>query len=511
MLTFTPNLLSILIPVYNEQAFLRHAVARVLAAPLPRQLKRELVMVNDCSRDRTPQILTELAAAHPEIRVFHQPQNRGKGAAIQRAIQERHGEYAIIQDADLEYDPNEYGLVLRPLLEGRAEVVFGSRFAAREMRRVMFYHHKLGNLGLTHLSNFFTGLDLTDMETCYKACRAEILKTMPLRSARFGIEPEITAKFAKRGCVIFEVPISYYGRGYADGKKIGWRDGFQALYTILKFALLDDCFLPDHHRRHQKNYATTRRVTNELAKRIAPFITGAAIEFRSGIGNLSRRLPRHDPLIVTENDAECLVILKNLFRDNAMVTVASADLTDAETLSPLPPATTAILTDFGAAQLLDGKILHHLRGYFQRDGAATALATAPEADGAARVSLEAAWVNPAAPERTRSTEVLTVLQQNGWRVIYARPFNFAAWLVNFFNTKLLRRQSRSKWSLKAAEVLSWFTNGLERILPLPGYSLLVVAEMISPAPETATPESETATPESETATPEPETSPRAAP
>ncbi|MBQ3823392.1 MAG: glycosyltransferase family 2 protein, partial [Thermoguttaceae bacterium] len=175
-------LFSILIPVYNEQAYLALVVDRVLAAPLPPNVDRELVLVDDCSTDRSPEIIKELVERYPNtVRAFRQPKNQGKGAAIRRAIKEMTGDYAIIQDADLEYDPNEYSLILAPLLDGRADVVYGSRFATRETRKVLQYHHKLGNLFLTHLSNFTTGLDLTDMETCYKAFRADALKSIPLR------------------------------------------------------------------------------------------------------------------------------------------------------------------------------------------------------------------------------------------------------------------------------------------------------------------------------------------
>ncbi|MCF0233841.1 MAG: glycosyltransferase family 2 protein [Thermoguttaceae bacterium] len=243
----TPNaLLSILIPVYNEEAYLETVVEKVLAAPLPPGVERELVLVNDCSTDKTPEAIARLLAKYPEkIRAFNQAVNQGKGASIRRAIQEARGDFAIIQDADLEYDPNEYSLVIAPLLDGRAEVVYGSRFARRETQKVLQYHHKLGNLFLTHLSNFTTGLDLTDMETCYKAFRASDLKSIPLRSNRFGMEPEITAKVARRGWTVYEVPISYKGRRYSEGKKIGWKDGFSAIWTIFKYWLIDDSRKPE--------------------------------------------------------------------------------------------------------------------------------------------------------------------------------------------------------------------------------------------------------------------------
>jgi glycosyltransferase involved in cell wall biosynthesis len=229
-----------LIPVFNEQSFLARIVERVLAAPLPGNMKRELIIVNDASTDRTANVIRDLCAKHPEIRAFDQPHNQGKGAAIRRAIKEMSGQYAIIQDADLEYDPNDYQAVLQPLVKGYADAVYGSRFASQEMRRIVHYHHKLANLFLTHFSNWITGLDLTDMETCYKAFKADLLKTIPIRSNRFGIEPELTAKLARRKAVVYEVPISYHGRNYGKGKKIGWKDGIRAIWTILKYWIFDD-------------------------------------------------------------------------------------------------------------------------------------------------------------------------------------------------------------------------------------------------------------------------------
>jgi len=240
--------LSILIPVYNEEESLGPIVERVLDAPVPGDLRKELVIVNDASKDKTAEVLKELSEKHPEIRAFEQHVNKGKGAAIRRAIREMTGDYAIIQDADLEYDPNDYPALLKPLVDGLADVVYGSRFVTRDMRRIVHYHHKMGNLFLTHLSNLMTSLDLTDMETCYKAFRADLIKTIPLRSNRFGIEPEITAKLARRKAVFYEVPISYHGRNYAEGKKIGWKDGISAIWTIFKYSIINDSVVSEKEK-----------------------------------------------------------------------------------------------------------------------------------------------------------------------------------------------------------------------------------------------------------------------
>ena len=227
------RLLSLLMPVYNERDHLRVIVETVLAQSLPDGLDRELVLVDDASRDGTDQVIAELAGERPGVlRAFRQDPNQGKGAAIRRAIREMRGDFALIQDADLEYNPADYPAVLAPLLDGRADAVYGSRFAPRPERRAVRFRHKLGNAVLTLASNWLTNLDLTDMETCYKAFRGDLLKSLPLTSNRFGIEPEVTAMLAHRRARVWEVPIDYRGRDYDEGKKIGWKDGVSAFWTM---------------------------------------------------------------------------------------------------------------------------------------------------------------------------------------------------------------------------------------------------------------------------------------
>jgi glycosyltransferase involved in cell wall biosynthesis len=237
--------LSILIPVYNERDHVSELLKRVLAAPLPDGLKRELVVVDDCSRDGTREILNELAKQNPEtIRYIEHKENTGKGGAIRTAIGAATGEFSIFQDADLEYDPNDYAKILVPLLKGEADVVYGSRFMPDSNRKVRSFMHAFGNKVLTKTSNLFTGLKLTDMETCYKAFRTEILKTIPIRCRGFGLEPELTAKIAKRRLRVKEVPINYDARTYSQGKKITWRDGYRALAVILKYWIINDSETP---------------------------------------------------------------------------------------------------------------------------------------------------------------------------------------------------------------------------------------------------------------------------
>src|SRR5690349_2343023 len=224
--------LSILIPVYNERTVVERSLSLVLAAPLPENIERELVVVDDRSTDGTYEILQRLAGIFPQIRLYRHERNRGKGAAVRTAIVQAAGDFALIQDADLEYDPAEYPRLLRPLLDGHADAVFGSRYLAGEQTRVLLFWHSVINKCLTTISNMFCNLNLTDMETCYKVFRTDLLKSIPIRANRFGFEPEITMKCAKRKLRIYEVPISYHGRTYEEGKKIGWKDGVKALGVV---------------------------------------------------------------------------------------------------------------------------------------------------------------------------------------------------------------------------------------------------------------------------------------
>jgi len=230
--------LSILIPAYNEENTIQVILNKVKEVELPNNIQKEIVIVNDCSKDATVAKVEEYMNLNQDmdIRFFSQEKNMGKGAAINRAIQECTGDYLIVQDADLEYDPQEYILLLKPVFMDNADVVYGSRFVGHHPHRILFFWHSIGNKILTMLSNMMTNLNLSDMETCYKLIRSSIAKEIEIKENRFGIEPEITAKLAKRkGIRIYEVGISYYGRTYEEGKKIGWKDGFRAIWCIFKY------------------------------------------------------------------------------------------------------------------------------------------------------------------------------------------------------------------------------------------------------------------------------------
>jgi len=232
--------LSIVIPAYNEERTIHLILDRVRDVQLMENIEKELILVNDCSSDKTEEAILKYQEANPSLNISYQshPVNKGKGAALHTGIQAATGDLLIIQDADLEYDPREYNILLRPILEGNADVVYGSRFLGGKPHRILFFWHSIGNRFLTRLSNMFNNLNLSDMETCYKMFRTKDIQSLKLKENRFGFEPEVTAKISRIPNIrIYEVGISYYGRTYEEGKKIGWRDGFRAIYCIVKYGL----------------------------------------------------------------------------------------------------------------------------------------------------------------------------------------------------------------------------------------------------------------------------------
>lgn len=466
-------LLSILIPVYNERSYLRKCVERVVQAPLPPGLRREVIIVDDASTDGTKQVVKAIAAQHPEtVKAFFQEVNQGKGAAIRRAIQEMSGDYVVFQDADLEYDPAEYPALLKPILLGHADVVYGSRFIPREMCRVLNYHHSVGNRLLTTFSNILTGLNLTDMETCYKAFRSDVLKTIPIRSNRFGIEPEITAKIAKRACIVYEVPISYYGRTYSEGKKINWKDGVSAIYTCLKYWAVDDCFEERYGHEILANFALARRFNRWMSDMIAPHLGERICEIGSGIGNISRFLPKKELLTVTDNDPVYINLLKNAFRNYDGVTVAKADLTcDADFDS---------LERVGYDSVVCLNVLEHIE---DDKAALLRMKRILQPDG--RIILlvpQHKWLygtydaNVGHCRRYSRAELEKLLDDAGFVLESSRGFNFVAMFGWWLNAVLLKRQTMSKVQMKFFDLLVPFMRLLESVIELPGISIICIAK-----------------------------------
>src|SRR5438067_980072 len=323
-------------PVYNERTVVERCVSLVLSAPLPENMDRELIIVDDCSTDGTYAILARLADAHPEIHLYQHPYNQGKGAAVRTAIEYACGDFSLIQDADLEYDSSQYPILLKPLLDGRADAVFGSRYLAGEQSRVLPFWHSMINKGLTLISNMFCNLNLTDMETCYKVFRTDLLKSIPIRSDRFGFEPEITMKSAKRKFRIYEVPISYHGRTYEEGKKIGWKDGIKALGVILRFWVIDDLYATPYGRGVLNNLTGTPQYLSWLARNLRPHLGDSVLEVQAGIGNIAGRLMgRRILYVAAEKDPLHLHALRNRFLRTPNVVVQKIDPEAAEDFAGL--------------------------------------------------------------------------------------------------------------------------------------------------------------------------------
>ncbi len=316
--------LSIIVPVYNEVFTIKRVLQRIQEVPLP----KEIIIVDDASTDGTREALKALnedASAGIKI-VFHE-RNKGKGAAIRTGIRHAEGDITLIQDADLEYNPAEYPRLIEPILAGDADVVYGSRFRG-ERARVLFFWHSLGNKILTTLSNICTNLNLTDMETCYKVFRTEIIKALPLRSHRFGFEPEVTAKVAKLRCRIYEVPISYRGRSAAEGKKINWKDGLAAIFTILKYFFVDDLYEETAGLRTLRIMEGAGKYNEWLFSQCRPHLGRRVLEMGSGVGNITKYLLDRETVVATDIIDFYLEELSRSFQGFSHVHVHKLNLLD---------------------------------------------------------------------------------------------------------------------------------------------------------------------------------------
>jgi len=476
-------LLSILIPVYNERTVAERSLSMVLAAPLPENMERELIVVDDCSTDGTLAILKRLAEGDARIKLIEHERNQGKGAAVRTAIAHATGDFCLVQDADLEYDPNEYVKLLRPLLDGRADAVFGSRYMAGEQSRVLPYWHSVINKYLTLISNMFSNLNVTDMETCYKVFRTDLLKSIPIRSNRFGFEPEITMKTSKRKLRVYEVPISYHGRTYEEGKKIGWKDGFKALGVILRFWIVDDLYVPTYGRGLLNSLTGTPQYLSWLTRLLRPHLGDSVLEAGAGLGNLTARLmSRKLEYVAGEKDPLYLHALRNRFLRTPNVTVCSLD--------PENPADFAQWTSkpdeekFETALCVNvletckdpARVLQELYKSLRSGG--TVIVLVPQGKGLYG-SLDRAMGH----ERRFSKQDLTALLEGaGLRVEKTRSINKIGALSWWLFGKVFRQTRISKAPLKLFDKTVWIWRRIDGLMPWPGLSLIAIARRTNQKP-----------------------------
>lgn len=463
--------LSILIPVYNERTVVERSLAQVLAAPLPESMERELIIVDDCSSDGTQAILERLAAAEPRIHLTRHAVNQGKGAAIRTAVRLATGDFCLVQDADLEYDPSEYPRLLQPLLEGHADAVFGSRYLAGQQTRVLPFRHSLINKGLTLISNLFCNLNLTDMETCYKVFRTDLLKSIPIRSNRFGFEPEVVMKSAKRNLRIYEVPISYHGRTYEEGKKIGWKDGVKALAVILRFWLIDDLYVEPYGRGLLNNLTGTPQYLSWMARILRPYLGDTILEIGAGIGNMTGRLMgRRLRYVTCESNPLYLHALRNRFLRTPNVSVRRVDPSN-------PVDFEALDGDFDTALCLNvleyldhpEKAILPLHGALKPGGALLALV--PQGPRLF-TSVDRALGQK---RRFRESELRALLEASGFRVEGIHQLNKIGTPAWWLYGKVLGRRHISKWTLKLFDKTVWLWRRVDALLPWHGLTLIAVA------------------------------------
>jgi glycosyltransferase involved in cell wall biosynthesis len=467
-------LLSVLIPLYNEEEYIAEVLQRVLAAPLPSGMERELVVVDDGSKDRSADIAEQVAQANPGlIRVFRHERNQGKGAAIRTAIGYAQGDYSIIQDADFEYDPKEYPQLLKPLLDGRADAVYGSRFVVAGERRVLYYWHSLANHMLTTAVNIVADLNLTDMETCYKVFRTSLLKSIPIRSERFGIEPEITIKLAKRRARIYETSISYHGRTYEEGKKIGLKDAFDALYVTLRFAVSSDIY-SDPGARILDSFYRVPKFSLWMADVVRPYLGDRVLEIGAGIGNLSRSLmQRRRCYIASDVDSEYLARLRGRFSHNPNVHVRRCDVTQPDDFKDFAGSMDTVVCLNVLEHIEDDMAgLRNIHSALRPGGRAVVLVPHDQRMYGTLDQVLSHY------RRYDHAELRDKMQKAGFRVEKVIDFNRISRPAWWLNGRILKRRTLGRWQMAAFNRLVWLWRKIDETLPWPPTSIIIIGEKI---------------------------------
>lgn len=473
--------LSVLMPVYNEARTLRAIIEKVFASPVDELgLEIELVAVDDGSRDSSRQLLAELAAQDSRIRVFHQVRNQGKGAAIRRAIEECTGDIAIVQDSDLEYDPNDYPRVLAPILQGHADAVFGSRFAASEQRRVLLFWHSVANRFLTFVTNALNNINLTDMETCYKAVRTDILKQIPLKSNRFGIEPELTTRLAQWNARLYEVPVSYHGRSYAEGKNIGWKDGVQALWLLFKYRFFDKRFTTHDGYYVLESVRRARGLNRWVLEQIRPFVGNRVFEAGCGIGNFTEQLLDRERLICADLDPYYTEVIARRYAHLANVRTARMDMAEPEHFETIARERPDTVISLNVVEHIEDD-LAALKNYYdvlQPAGHAIILVPAHE------------WLYTACDRslghhrRYTRAQLAEILKSAGFEVLHTSEFNRLG-VLGWWASGKMGRRVLSPAQMKLFNRLLPVAKVVEKLDGLPGLSVIAIGRKPARAPQPA--------------------------
>ncbi len=465
-----PSILSILVPVFNEEEFVEAALKRVLRAPLPRGMDREIIVVDDGSTDGSVERIESLMVAHREIRLFRHDRNRGKGAAIRTALGKARGEFSIVQDADLEYDPRHYLSLLRPLINGDADAVFGSRFSVSGERRVLYYWNGLANHMLATLCNMASDLTLTDLYTGYKAFRTSLARSIPLRCDGFEFEAELTLKLAKREARIYEVPISYYGRTYEEGKKVRSWDAVKAFATIFRFWFSNDIYR-ESGPAILEAFSGARNFNRWMADTIRPYVGPTVLEIGSGIGNLTRQLiGGRRRYIATDLDTEHLARLSSGLWHRPNLEVRVCDLAEFSHFDSLEGMVdTAICLN----------VLEHVE---KSDDAAVNLFRALKPGGCAVVLVpQGQWAYGKIDEalghvqRYSKDQLRERMQRAGFQVEKILEFNRISLPGWYVNGKLLGKSTISPFQLRQFNRLVWLWRRIDRWLPWASTSIIAIA------------------------------------
>jgi SAM-dependent methyltransferase len=463
--------LSILIPLYNEEEFIAALLERVLATPLPAGLERELIVVDDGSTDGSAEIVEEYSARHPEtIRLIRHGRNRGKGAAVRTALTHARGQFSIIQDSDLEYDPGEYMRLLKPLVEGKADVVYGSRFMIVGERRVLYCWHSVANRLLTELCNLAADLNLTDVMTCYKALRTSLFQSIPLRSDRFGIETELTIKVARRQVRIYEAPISYHGRTYEEGKKIGFTDAIASVGTILRFWFTSDIYTGSGAETlHALSGAP--RFNAWMADAVRPFLGSCVLEIGAGIGNLTHALvPRRKRYIATDIDGEHLARLHTRFHHRPNLEIRSCNLADSNDFLPLLEQVDTVVCLNVLEHLEDDLAgLRNIYSALRPGGRAVILVPhGQEVFGTLDTAL-GHW------RRYSRDGLRNRIEQVGLEVEHILDFNRISRPAWYVSGRILKRSVLGAGQMRLFDRFVWLWRRLDKVLPWPPTSIIAVA------------------------------------